>query len=161
MPLGDERAVPLMLAMRCTRSGKRCVAAMLCMPPMLDPMLAYSRSMPRSSSSRNCARTMSKMLRIGKRVAYGSPSTGHTLDGPVLPKHEPSTLVQITKKRFVSSALPGPIKSSHHPLAGLLGVLAACELADRPVCSKIALSRASFSVPHVSYAIWNPGSAPP
>ena len=66
-----------------------------------------------------------------------------------------------TKNRSVSSAQPGPINFSHQPARGLSGVECACELADRPVCSRITLSLAAASVPHVSYATVNSRSTPP
>ena len=39
--------------------------------------------------------------------------------GPVEPKHEPRLFTPMTKKRFVSTGLPGPIMLSHQP--SLLG----------------------------------------
>ena len=36
--------------------------------------------------------------------------------GPVVPLQPPSTFAQMTWKRFVSIARPGPIISSHQPL---------------------------------------------
>lgn len=83
--LGLLRAVPLMLTTLPTLSGNNHPAARLCMAPMEDPTLAYSRSMPRWSSRQNCARTMSKMESTGKRVAYGSPVVGSIEEGPVEP----------------------------------------------------------------------------
>ena len=35
--------------------------------------------------------------------------------GPVEPKHEPGLLTPMTKKRSVSSGLPGPTRLSHQP----------------------------------------------
>ena len=57
------------------------------------------------------------MLNKGNLVAHltlPSPS-GYIEDGPVDPKHPPSTFVQMTKYLFVSIAFPGPTNSSHHP----------------------------------------------
>ena len=54
-----------------------------------------------------------------------------------------------------------PMNSSHHPGALLAGWLFAWLLADSPVNSRMALSRAAFSFPHDSYASWNSGSLPP
>ena len=85
MLYGWLRAHPLMLTILPTRSGNMTPAARLCMPPMLAPTLANSRSMPRPSSSRNCARTISSIVTIGNRVAYASPSAGSMLAGPVEP----------------------------------------------------------------------------
>ena len=82
---GLLRALPLMLTTLPTRSGARCASATDCMPPMLLPTLAYSRRMPRWSSRCSWPRIMSKMDRIGKRVAYALPSDGSRLDGPVEP----------------------------------------------------------------------------
>lgn len=69
MLYGWLRAQPLMVAMRPTRSGNRLPAARLCMPPILEPTLAYSFWMPRWSSRRNWARTISSMVRMGNLVA--------------------------------------------------------------------------------------------
>lgn len=115
----------------------------------------------RLSISRNCARTMSSMVRIGKRVAYRSPSDGSREDGPVLPKQPPITFVHITKYLSVSSGAPGPMNFSHQPGFGFSLVLCAWLEADRPVWRSIALLRSALSVPQVSYASSNSGSTPP
>jgi hypothetical protein len=43
------------------------------------------------------------------------PVSGLTCIGPVEPKQEPRLLTPMTKKRSVSTGLPGPIMVSHHP----------------------------------------------
>jgi hypothetical protein len=48
-------------------------------------------------------------------MVYGQPVAGLSDPGPVVPRHPPSTLEQITKYMFVSNALPGPIMLSHQP----------------------------------------------
>ena len=53
------------------------------------------------------ARTMSRMVTMGKSSPQGFPVAGFVEAGPVVPMQAPSTLVQITKKRFVSIGLPG------------------------------------------------------
>jgi hypothetical protein len=128
---------------------------------MLEPTLAYSFSMFNESRSRNCARTMSSIVRMGNLVAYRSPFAGSIEDGPVEPKHPPITFVHITKYLYVSSGFPGPMKFSHHPGCGLISVLCAWLEADNPVCNRTALLLSLFKVPHVSYATLNSGSMPP
>jgi hypothetical protein len=43
------------------------------------------------------------------------PVAGFACIGPVEPKHEPRLLTPMTKKRSVSTGLPGPIMLSHQP----------------------------------------------
>src|ERR1035437_197362 len=71
--------------------------------------------MPNQSISIFCKRTMSPMVITGNAMAYGQPVAGLRDPGPVVPRHPPSTLEQITKYWFVSNALPGPIMLSHQP----------------------------------------------
>ena len=52
------------------------------------------------------ARTMSRMVTIGKSRPQGLPVEGWVEAGPVVPMQAPSTLVQMTKKRSVSIGLP-------------------------------------------------------
>lgn len=97
---------------------------------------------------------LSKGNRVAHRTLLSPPGKG--LEGPVDPKQPPSVLVQITKKRFVSMALPVPTKSSHHP--GLDEVdaetsfpfEATCEDAERPVWRRIAFDAVESRVPQVS-----------
>ncbi len=60
---------------------------------------------------------MSVTVTTGKSAPYGRPVAGSVEDGPVVPRQPPSRLVEITKKRSVSNALPGPIMPSHQPRA--------------------------------------------
>src|SRR5579863_9114855 len=80
-------------------------------PPETDNSL----SMPNESMSIFCARTMSPIVITGNDIPYGQPVAGLMEEGPVVPRHPPSTLVQITKYLFVSNALPGPTMLSHQP----------------------------------------------
>ncbi|MCY1310314.1 hypothetical protein D9M70_604920 [compost metagenome] len=43
------------------------------------------------------------------------PVSGFTCMGPVEPKQDPRLLTPMTKKRSVSTGLPGPIMLSHQP----------------------------------------------
>ena len=69
---------------------------------------------------------------------------------PVLPLQLPSGFTQTTNQRSASIGLPGPIIHSHQPGAGLPAFDAACASGDRPVSTRIALSRAAESAPQVS-----------
>ena len=53
-----------------------------------------------------------KVAAVGAGPAAGS---GSGCIGPVEPKHEPGLLTPMTKKRSVSSGLPGPTRLSHQP----------------------------------------------
>ena len=69
--------------------------------------------------------------------------------GPVEPKHEPRLFTPMTKKRSVSSGLPGPIIESHQPtLAGSSAYVPAtwCE-AFSAWQMRTALLLSAFSVP--------------
>ena len=55
------------------------------------------------------------MCRIGKSRKYGVPVAGLIDCGPVVPEHPPTRLAETTKKRSVSTGLPGPIRLSHQP----------------------------------------------
>ena len=85
------------------------------MPPRLPPITAASCVMPNWSSSRACASTQSSTVTTGKSAPYTRPVSGLTCIGPVEPKHEPRLLMPMTKKRSVSTGLPGPIMLSHQP----------------------------------------------
>ena len=94
-----------------------------CMPPSEPPMTAAQRSMPSTSATRACACTQSSTVTTGKRAPYGAPLAGSIDIGPVEPKHEPRLLTPTTKKRSVSTGLPGPTMLSHQPdLCGIVGV---------------------------------------
>ena len=71
--------------------------------------------MPRTSRNARSVRTMSATVITGKSDPYGRPVAGSIDDGPVVPRQPPSRLVETTKKRSVSKALPGPIIPSHQP----------------------------------------------
>ncbi len=58
---------------------------------------------------------MSPIVITGNDIAYGQPVSGLIDAGPVVPRHPPSTLEQMTKYLSVSNALPGPIMLSHQP----------------------------------------------
>ena len=58
---------------------------------------------------------MSATVITGKSDPYGRPVAGSIDDGPVVPRQPPSRLVETTKNRSVSKALPGPIIPSHQP----------------------------------------------
>ncbi len=60
----------------------------------------------------------------GNSVPQTSPF-GRTLRGPVLPMQPPSTLTPMTKKRSVSSGLPGPTRTSHQPSLPVTGWVSA------------------------------------
>ncbi len=86
-----------------------------CMPPSDPPTAARGRSTPRCRTSARCTRTRSDTVNSGKRRPYGRPVAGSVDDGPVVPWQPPSRLAQITKKRSVSTGLPGPMRLSHQP----------------------------------------------
>src|SRR6185437_10130766 len=69
--------------------------------------------MPSASSSMACVCTMSLMVTSGKVRPKGLPVEGSISAGPDVPMQPPSTLAQMTKKRLVSMALPGPISVAH------------------------------------------------
>ncbi len=73
--------------------------------------------MPRASASRACASTQSSTVTTGKLAPYGLPVAGLIDIGPVEPKQEPRLLTPTTKKRFVSTGLPGPTMLSHQPMS--------------------------------------------
>ena len=84
----------------------------------------------------------------GKVMAYGQPVAGLIAEGPVVPRHPPSTLVQMTKYRFVSKALPGPIMLSHHPGLPVSGLIPAAWASPEKACkTRMALDLAAFSSP--------------
>ena len=78
-------------------------------------MTAAQRSTPSRSASRACASTQSSTVTIGKSAPHGLPVAGLIVTGPVEPKQLPRLLTPTTKKRSVSSGLPGPTMLSHHP----------------------------------------------
>lgn len=67
MELGKDLAAALTLTILPTRSSVPMTpAARDCMPPIEFPTLAYNLSIPRKSRSLNCARTISKIVIMGK-----------------------------------------------------------------------------------------------
>ena len=114
---------------------------------MLPPITASRRSMPRLSVSSFCARTMSRMVMVGKSVPQGVPSARFSR-GPVLPMQPPSTLAQMTKNRSVSTGRPGPMRLAHQPGLEVTGWMSATYWS--PVSAwqtRMALLRAAFSRP--------------
>ena len=86
------------------------------MPPSEPPITAANCSMPSSSARRACAATQSSTVTTGNAAPYGLPVAGLTCIGPVEPKQEPRLLTPMTKKRSVSTGLPGPTMLSHQPV---------------------------------------------
>src|ERR1035437_2404155 len=98
-----------------TDSGEAAAHSSACIPPIDPPETVSRRWMPKESISIFCKRTMSPMVITGNDMANGQPVAGLREEGPVVPRHPPSTLEQITKYLLVSNALPGPIMLSHQP----------------------------------------------
>ena len=94
------------------------------MPPIEPPATQNSVSMPSASTSAACARTMSRIVTIGKERPQGWPVSGLVEAGPVVPVQPPTTLAQITKKRSVSIGLPGPTIAVHQPPLPVIGIAA-------------------------------------
>ena len=57
----------------------------------------------------------------GNLNPYGFFVSGFIDSGPVVPIQPPNTLLQITKKKFVSITFPGPTKELHQPFLLLIG----------------------------------------
>ena len=92
-------------------------------------------------------------MNSGKRRPYGRPVAGSIDDGPVVPWQPPSRLAQITKKRSVSTGLPGPMRLSHQP--GRSGSPWWPAAWASPVSAwqiTTAFARRASSRPYVSYA---------
>ena len=85
------------------------------MPPRLPPITAANCAMPSRSASRACASTQSSTVTSGKSLPQVRPVSGLVDSGPVEPKQLPRLLTPTTKKRRVSTGLPGPIMLSHQP----------------------------------------------
>jgi hypothetical protein len=81
-------------------------------------------------------------VKSGKARPYGSPVAGLIDDGPVVPWQPPRRFGQMTKKRSVSTGLPGPTSVSHHS--------AACASPVSAWQTKTALEPAASSVPYVA-----------
>ena len=96
-------------------SGYATAHSRACIPPSEPPLAANTRSMPSSRRNARCARTMSPTVTTGKSPPYGRPVRGFVEFGPVEPRQLPMRLLQTTKWRSVSNALPGPIMPSHQP----------------------------------------------
>jgi hypothetical protein len=78
---------------------------------------------------------MSPMVITGNDMAYGRPVAGLMEEGPVVPRHPPSTLLQITKYLLVSNALPGPIMLSHQPGLPVSWLMPAAWASPENACS--------------------------
>ncbi len=131
-----------------TASGKVAAHSSACMPPIEPPTTANSRAMPRCSTSRFCARTMSRMVTGGSRCPTARRSPRSVVRGPVEPMHEPSTLAQMTKNRSVSIGRPGPTTGCHQPGRPVIGCGSAAYWS--PVSAwqtSTALVHAGFSAP--------------
>ena len=85
------------------------------MPPSEPPITAAKRSMPSASASRAWLCTQSSTVITGKSGPYGRPVAGSSDIGPVEPKQLPRLLMPMTKKRSVSTGLPGPTMFDHQP----------------------------------------------
>ncbi len=83
MAVGWALKAALIETTRSTRSGKCAAAVKLCIPPSDDPTQACTQEMPRWSSRRKFALTMSVTVISGKVVPYGFPVCGLVLDGPL------------------------------------------------------------------------------
>ena len=69
-------------------------------------------------------------------------------DGPVVPRHPPSTLLQRTKYWLVSKALPGPMELSHQPGLPVSWLMpAACASPVKACSTRMALDLAALSRP--------------
>src|SRR5512137_332279 len=138
------------IATQCARrSGYWIAHDSACMPPREPPITAAQRRMPRASASRACALTQSSTVTTGKLAPYGLPVAGLIDIGPVEPKHEPRLLTPTTKKRLVSTGLPGPTMLSHQPtFVGSSAAIPAtwCE-AFSAWQTSTALLRSAFSWP--------------
>ena len=147
---------------RSTRWGSSIAHSRARMPPIEPPITACQRKMPKRMASCRSAATRSRMVKAGKRGPQGRPS-GAGLEGPLLPWQPPNTLGQSTKKRSVSRARPGPIRSSHQPGAPWPGPAgpAAWLSPLKPCSSSTALSAAPFSWPQLSQAMVRGPRRPP
>jgi hypothetical protein len=68
--------------------------------------------------------------------------------GPVVPMQPPRTLAHTTKKRPVSSVLPGPIISCHQPSLPVIGCGSAANWSPvKAWQTRMALLRAGLSAP--------------
>src|SRR5882724_12715679 len=115
---------------------------------MDPPVTESSFGIPSESISILCRRTISPTVITGKDMAYGQPVAGLTEAGPVVPRHPPSTLLQITKYLLVSNALPGPIMLSHQPGLPVSGEMPAACASPLNACStRMAFVLAAFNSP--------------
>src|SRR5665213_700787 len=153
MANGDAPAVPEMLTTRRAAPGNCAAKASTTIPPSEGPITACARSMPSERSVSKPALAMSSIDKSGNASRYGASVLGLSDAGPVEPKQLPSEFTQMTKKRVVSIASPGPTMPCHQPSLVSPAEEAACAEGDKPVNSNMALSRVVLSCPQVSYAI--------
>ncbi len=171
-PCGCRACVLAIATMASTWPGNRIAHSRACIPPSEPPATAASRSMPSTSRNARSVRTMSATVITGKSAPYGWPVAGSVDPGPVVPRQPPSRFVEMTKKRSVSNALPGPIIPSHQPRAlpavpsrssaakpsrvlSVVGALAKPAAWASPLSAwhtRMTLSRRGERVPYVSYA---------
>src|ERR1035441_9962523 len=131
-----------------TDSGYAAAHSSACIPPIDPPVTDSRRWIPKESISIFCKRTMSPMVITGNDMAYGQPVAGLSDEGPVVPRHPPSTLEQITKYLLVSNALPGPIMLSHQPGLPVSALMPAAWASPEKACSTtMALVLAAFNSP--------------
>ena len=127
--------------------GKAAAHSSACIPPMDPPTTANKRLMPRWSTRRFWARTMSPTVTVGNSMPQGVPS-GRGERGPVEPMQPPSTLAHSTKKRSVSMGRPGPTTCVHQPGLPVKGWVSATYWSPvRAWHTSTALERVAFSVP--------------
>ena len=144
-PCGWRAWVLAIATMASTWSGYRIAHSSACIPPSEPPATAASRSMPSTSRNARSVRTMSATVITGKSDPYGRPVAGSIDDGPVVPRQPPSRLVETTKKRSVSNALPGPIIPSHQPSP--LPARAVAVLGREPVAGALRRAASARSRP--------------
>ena len=91
---------------------------------------------------------MSATVITGKVRPQGRPVSGSISRGPLVPMQPPSTLLQMMKKRLVSSGSPSPTMLCHQPGLPVIGWASATNWS--PVSAwqtRMALERSSLSRP--------------
>ena len=119
------------------------------MPPIEPPTTANSLSMPRWSTSRFCARTMSWIVTGGKSVPQGSRRVAVARAARPGAAHAAAQHIGADDEEFVG--IDRPARPDHTlPPAGLAGHRIGSATYWSPVRAwqiRIALLRAAFSVP--------------